>query len=111
VTQVWKYDDIMKTIWMRYIEPPHIILRKGLCQAIQYPSLAEHVGEFMAATLFNTSRLHLTDEQFRAAAAKHINPAMCAITEQVITTKSGWPPWRHSKQSGLGLRLGQQAEH
>ena len=32
VPKVWKYDDVMKTIWMRYIEPPHIILRKGLCQ-------------------------------------------------------------------------------
>ena len=52
-------------------------------QATRYPQLAEDVAEFMAATLFNTSRLNLTDEEFRAAAAAHSNPAMCAITEQV----------------------------
>ena len=54
---MWKYDDIMKTIWMRYIEPPHIILRKGLCQAIQYPNVAEDVGAFMALTLTPTLTL------------------------------------------------------
>ena len=32
----------MSLIGMRYLEPPHIIVRKGLIAGIEYPLLAEH---------------------------------------------------------------------
>eukprot|EP00959_Pyramimonas_sp_CCMP1952_P139915 2928094-Pyramimonas_sp.AAC.1 len=69
----------MKAIVMRYLEPPHVILRKGLCAGACYPRLAEHVSEFMAATLFGTSRMAMADGEFRRAAAEGANPDMCAL--------------------------------
>ena len=67
VPEVYHFDREMALIGMRYLEPPHIILRKGLIAGIEYPLLAEHMSEFMARTLFFTSLLyHDTTEHKRA---------------------------------------------
>lgn len=60
VPEVYHFDRQMCLIGMRYIEPPHIILRKGLIAGIEYPFLADHMSEYMARTLFYTSLLYLT---------------------------------------------------
>jgi len=57
VPEVYHFDRTMSLIAMRYLEPPHIILRKGLIAGIEYPLLAEHMADFMAKTLFFTSLL------------------------------------------------------
>lgn len=63
VPEVYHFDHKMSLIGMRYLEPPHIILRKGLIAGIEYPLLAEHMSEYMANTLFHTSLLyHSTTE-------------------------------------------------
>ena len=67
VPEVYHFDRTMSVIGMRYIEPPHIILRKGLIAGVEYPSLAEHMAEFMANTLFYTSLLYLTTTQHKTA--------------------------------------------
>lgn len=67
VPEVYHFDREMSVIGMRYLEPPHIILRKGLIAGIEYPFLAEHISGFMARTLFFTSLLyHDTTEHKRA---------------------------------------------
>ena len=58
VPDVYHFDRTMSLIGMRYLEPPHIILRKGLIAGIEYPLLADHVSEYMAKTLFGTSILY-----------------------------------------------------
>lgn len=67
VPEVYHFDRTMSVIGMRYIEPPHIILRKGLIAGVEYPLLAEHMSEFMASTLFYTSLLYLTTTQHKSA--------------------------------------------
>jgi 5-methylthioribose kinase len=63
VPEVYHFDRIMSVIGMRYLEPPHIILRKGLVAGIEYPLLAEHISDYMAKTLYHTSLLfHTTTE-------------------------------------------------
>jgi len=57
VPQLYHFDPTMSLIAMRYLPPPHIILRKGLIAGIQYPLLARHIAHFMANTLFFTSLL------------------------------------------------------
>lgn len=57
VPEVYHFDRPMSLIAMRYLKPPHIILRKGLIAGIEYPLLAEHMSEYMAKTLFFTSLL------------------------------------------------------
>ncbi|KAF6137711.1 hypothetical protein GIB67_023645 [Kingdonia uniflora] len=58
VPEVYHFDRAMSLIGMRYLEPPHIILRKGLIAGVEYPLLAEHMSDFMAKTLFCTSLLN-----------------------------------------------------
>lgn len=85
VPEVYHFDRTMCLIGMRYLEPPHIILRKGLIAGIEYPLLAEHMSEFMANTLFHTSLLYLsTTEHKRAVAEFCANVELCRLTEQVV---------------------------
>ena len=56
--EVYHFDRAMSLMGMRYIEPPHIILRKGLIVGVEYPLLADHVSDYMAKTLFFTSLLY-----------------------------------------------------
>ncbi|KAG8364227.1 hypothetical protein BUALT_Bualt19G0106300 [Buddleja alternifolia] len=85
VPEVYHFDRKMCLIGMRYIEPPHIILRKGLISGIEYPLLAEHISEFMARTLFYTSLLYLTTTDHKSAVAKYCgNVELCRLTEQVV---------------------------
>ena len=67
VPDVYHFDRAMSLIGMRYLEPPHIILRKGLIAGIEYPLLAEHISEYMARTLFFTSLLHRTTTEHKRA--------------------------------------------
>lgn len=88
VPEVHLYDAPMSVIVMRYLEPPHIILRGGIIAGTVYPALAAHVGEYLATTLFGSSALAIGCEQLRKA--RHAfgqNEDMCALTEQVIFTE------------------------
>lgn len=85
VPEVYHFDRDMSLIGMRYLEPPHIILRKGLIAGVEYPFLAEHMSEYMARTLFFTSLLyHSTTEHKRAVAEFCGNVELCRLTEQVV---------------------------
>ncbi|KAI7730792.1 hypothetical protein M8C21_025018, partial [Ambrosia artemisiifolia] len=85
VPEVYHFDRTMSVIGMRYIEPPHIILRKGLIAGVEYPLLAEHMSDFMANTLFYTSLLYLTTTQHKSAVAEFCaNVELCRLTEQVV---------------------------
>lgn len=57
VPEVYHFDHPMAVTVMRYLEPPHIILRKGLIRGTVYPLLAQHLSDYMASTLFHTSLL------------------------------------------------------
>ncbi|XP_026663231.2 methylthioribose kinase-like [Phoenix dactylifera] len=85
VPEVYHFDRPMSLIAMRYLKPPHIILRKGLIAGIEYPLLAQHMSDYMAKTLFFTSLLyHSTSEHKRAVAEFCGNVELCRLTEQVV---------------------------
>ncbi|KAK1269925.1 Methylthioribose kinase [Acorus gramineus] len=85
VPEVYHFDRTMSLIAMRYLKPPHIILRKGLIAGIEYPLLAEHISDYMAKTLFHTSLLyHSTTDHRRAVAEFCGNVELCRLTEQVV---------------------------
>ena len=72
---------------MRYVEPPHLILRKQLIAAAKLTTVAADLGRFLAKTLFFSSGLALTGGELRARIATWSqNIAMCALTEKVIFT-------------------------
>ncbi|XP_010271300.1 PREDICTED: methylthioribose kinase [Nelumbo nucifera] len=85
VPEVYHFDRTMSLIAMRYLEPPHIILRKGLIAGVEYPLLAEHMSEYMAKTLFFTSLLYLSTTDHKRAVAEFCgNVELCRLTEQVV---------------------------
>ncbi|XP_061373877.1 methylthioribose kinase [Gastrolobium bilobum] len=85
VPEVYHFDRTMSLIGMRYVEPPHIILRKGLIAGVVYPLLAEHMADFMAKTLFFTSLLfRSTTEHKRDVGEFCGNVELCRLTEQVV---------------------------
>lgn len=88
VPEVYVYDSTMATIVMRYLEPPHIILRGGIIEGKVYPKLAAHVGEYLATTLYKSSALAVGGAELRRARqAFGQNEDMCELTEQVIFTE------------------------
>lgn len=85
VPEIYHFDRTMSLIGMRYLEPPHIILRKGLIAAVEYPQLAEHMAEYMSKTLFYTSLLYTTTTEHKRAVAEFCgNVELCRLTEQVV---------------------------
>ncbi|KAG9130234.1 hypothetical protein Leryth_004306 [Lithospermum erythrorhizon] len=85
VPEVYHFDRKMCVIGMRYIQPPHIILRKGLIAGIEYPLLTEHISDYMARTMFFTSLLYLSTTEHKRAVAEFCgNVELCRLTEQVV---------------------------
>ena len=88
VPEVYIYDPTMAVIVMRYLEPPHIILRGGIIEGKVYPRLAEHVGEYLATTLYKSSAFAVGGAGLRRARQTFgQNEDMCELTEQVIFTE------------------------
>jgi 5-methylthioribose kinase len=72
---------------MRYVEPPHLILRKQLIANQTINSFAKDIGEFLAYTLFGSSGYALSGGDLRQRVAFWSqNTALCALTEKVIFT-------------------------
>ncbi|KAK9698896.1 hypothetical protein RND81_08G138800 [Saponaria officinalis] len=69
VPQFYHFDDSLSLIAMQYLEPPHILLRKGLIAGTQYPLLAQHVSEFFAQVFFHTSLFSNTKSDHKYAVA------------------------------------------
>ncbi|TQE09435.1 hypothetical protein C1H46_004928 [Malus baccata] len=85
VPEVYHFDRTMSLIGMHYLEPPHIILRKGLIAGVEYPLLADHMSDYIAKTLFFTSLLyHNTTDHKKAVAEFCGNVELCRLTEQVV---------------------------
>ncbi|KAI5015897.1 hypothetical protein ZWY2020_059436 [Hordeum vulgare] len=70
VPEVYHFDRAMSLIGMRYIKPPHIILRKGLIAGVHYPLLAHHMADYMANTSSSPPplQLHHPPQETRFAA-------------------------------------------
>ncbi len=62
----------------------HIIMRRGLIEGRRYPLFAEHIGEFLARTLFFTSDLGMNQQDKKIQAGRFINPELCKISEDLI---------------------------
>ena len=59
VPEVYVFDSAKALIVMRFVEPPHLILRKALIAGQRIYSFAEHTATFLANTLFASSALNL----------------------------------------------------
>jgi 5-methylthioribose kinase len=86
VPEVHTFDGELALLVMEALRP-HVILRKGFVAGTRYPKLADHIGAFLARTLFLTSDLSLTTPAKKALMARFAgNAELCATTEDVIFT-------------------------
>ncbi|NJL92954.1 MAG: S-methyl-5-thioribose kinase [Anaerolineae bacterium] len=85
VPRLYHHDPEMYAIVMEDLNQ-HIIMRKGLNAQVVYPHFAQHLGVFIARTLFYTSDLYLPHEVKKEMMAKHINPGLCKVTEDLVFT-------------------------
>jgi len=86
VPEIYHADEEMSTLIMQYLGD-HIILRQGMIDGVIYPDVAEHIGEFMAETLFATSAWSMASEQRRALMDQFtLNAELCKLTEEFIFT-------------------------
>ncbi|SDZ04123.1 5'-methylthioribose kinase [Thermoactinomyces sp. DSM 45892] len=64
----------------------HSILRTELISNRHYPLLAEHIGRYVAHTLFTTSDFALHPFVKKELVQKFTNPDLCKITEDLVFT-------------------------
>ncbi len=81
--KIYDYDREMYAIAMEDLSD-HIVLRKGLIQGTVYPGLAEHMGEFLARSLFFTSDLGMDPQEKKELQKNFVNPELCKITEDLV---------------------------
>lgn len=81
--KIYFYDKEEYAIIMEDLSD-HIVLRKGLIKGNMYPHLAEHMGEFLARSLFLTSDLGMDPLKKKEMQKKFINPDLCKITEDLV---------------------------
>ena len=86
VPKIFHADEAMSTLVMQYLDS-HIILRSGMIAGIEYPNLSQHIGLFMAETLFKTSAWSMDSLQRRELMSKFtMNSELCKLTEDFIFT-------------------------
>jgi len=86
VPRIYHADEEMSTVVMQCLDD-HIILRIGMIEGVRYPNVAEHIGHFMAETLFKTSAWSMGSIERRELMNQYtLNSALCKLTEDFIFT-------------------------
>ena len=84
VPEVFHFDERQALIVMRYLSP-HVILRKSVVRGVEHPRLAQHMGAFLARSLFRGSALSLSGRGLREDMALFApNHALADITENLV---------------------------
>ncbi len=87
VPEVFHFDASLALILMRFVAPPHLILRKAFIQGLRFSTFADHLSSFLARTLYGTSALALGGSAFRQKVSQwSLNVQLCALTEKVVFT-------------------------
>ncbi|SEK89111.1 5'-methylthioribose kinase [Paenibacillus sp. cl141a] len=105
VPKVYGYSDELAYTVMEDLSE-YTIMRKGLIEGIAYPKFAEHIGRFLARTLFYTSDLGMNQQQKKELAGRFVNPDLCKITEDLIFED----PYRESANNNYEQSIADEAE-
>lgn len=105
VPEVYHYDDDLALTVMEDLSD-HVIMRKGLIDGASYPLFAQHIGEFMARTLFFTSDLGMNQQKKKEQQGKFVNPDQCKITEDLIFDE----PYRIAINNNYDAAIEDEAE-
>jgi len=84
----------------------HENLRFAFIERHPLPLLGEHLGRFLAETLFHTSDFYLDYESKKRAVANYINPGLCKITEDLFF----WDPYCDHERNSINPLVRPAAE-
>jgi len=86
VPKIYHADESMSLVIMENLSE-HIIMRKGLIEAVVYPKFSDHISTFLANTLFYSSSLYLNSTEKRALVDRfNSNSELCKLTEDFVFT-------------------------
>ena len=86
IPEIYHYDTLRFAIVMELLTP-HIIMRRGMIQAVRYPDFADHISTYLARSLFFTSDLALpAGDKKQKMKVFCDNTELCKITEDLIFT-------------------------
>jgi len=105
VPEVYHYDAEQCAIVMEDISA-YDNLRNVMVARQKLPLLAEHLGRFLADTLFYTSDLYLDAHAKKALVKSFINPDLCKISEELFF----WDPYCDHERNSINEYLRQDAE-
>lgn len=105
VPEVYAYSDELAYTVMEDLSE-YTIMRKGLIDGTDYPKFAEHIGQFLARTLFFTSDLGMNQQEKKELAGRFVNPDLCKITEDLIFED----PYRESANNNYSANIEDEAE-
>lgn len=105
VPEVYAYSDELAYTVMEDLSE-YTIMRKGLIDGNTYPKFAEHIGQFLARTLFFTSDLGMNQQEKKELAGRFVNPDLCKITEDLIFED----PYRNSANNNYSANIEDEAE-
>ncbi|HEY9054068.1 MAG TPA: S-methyl-5-thioribose kinase [Rectinemataceae bacterium] len=84
--QVYDYDPVMACVAMEDLSD-HRILRYALIDREIFPRLAQDMASFVARTTVPTLDMVMAPEEKKVLVQRYTNPALCAITEQLVYTE------------------------
>jgi 5-methylthioribose kinase len=84
--KVHLFDEERHVLVLEYLSR-HQVMREGMMQQRQYPLVAQHMGLFMARTLFHTSDLFLSSAEKKGLVPRFINPILCKVQEDLVFTE------------------------
>lgn len=105
VPHVYAYEPELALTVMEDLSD-HVIMRRGLIERNRYPLFAEHIGRFLAHTLFFTSDLGMNQQEKKVQLGRFINPELCKITEDLIFDD----PYRNAETNNFEAHLQAEAE-
>lgn len=86
VPRIYHADEQMSTLVMQCLDD-HIVLRQGMIAGNHYPNISQHIGIFLAETLFKTSVLGMASADRRQLMHQFaLNAELCKLTEDFIFT-------------------------
>ncbi len=85
VPKVYHYDVELALFIMEDLSE-YMIMRKALISRKQYPNFPQHIGRFLARTLFLSSDYALESGIKKQLVGRYINPELCKLSEDVIFT-------------------------
>ena len=105
VPAVYAYSDELAYTIMEDLSG-YTIMRRGLIEGSSYPFFSEHIGKFLARTLFFTSDLGMNQQDKKELAGQFVNPDLCKITEDLIFED----PYRISSNNNYPDTIADEAE-